>query len=140
MAFTRTPLDPRTFVRGTAAAAGSNRAAPAIAQDMRAKVLRFVPQANLSSLDPMWTTATVTSNHGYYVFDTLFGGDLTLKPRPQMAEGFERSADGRTYRIKLREGLQFHDGTPVRAIDCVASLKRWCVRDTFGQLLAKARS
>lgn len=131
-------MDRRTFVKGTAAAAGSILAAPAIAQDMRAKVLRFVPQANLSSLDPMWTTATVTSNHGYYVFDTLFGGDLTLKPRPQMAEGFERSADGRTYRIKLREGLQFHDGTPVRAIDCVASLKRWCVRDTFGQLLAKA--
>lgn len=132
------PMDRRTFVKGTAAAAGSLLAAPAIAQDMSAKILRFVPQANLTALDPMWTTATVTANHGYYVYDTLFGSDMDLKPRPQMAEGYERSADGRTYRIKLRDGLKFHDGTPVRSNDCVASLKRWCVRDTFGQLLAKA--
>ncbi len=131
-------MDRRTFVKGSAAAAGSILAAPAIAQDMSAKILRFVPQANLSSLDPMWTTATVTANHGYYVYDTLFGADLDLKPKPQMAESYEASANGMTHRIKLREGLKFHDGTPVRSIDCVASLKRWTVRDTFGQLLAKA--
>jgi len=103
-------------------AAASALAAPALAQDMRATTLRFVPQANLSAFDPIWTTATVTSNHGYYIFDTLYGTDLDFKPRPQMAEGHETSDDQRRWRIKLREGLKFHDGTPVRSADCIAIL------------------
>ncbi len=109
-------------------------AAPAIAQ--KPSVLRFVPQANLSVLDPIWTTATVTANHGYYVFDTLYAADSKLRPQPQMAQGHEVSDDGRTWRIRLREGLQFHDGTPVRAVDCIASLQRWTKRESYGQLLA----
>lgn len=108
-------------------------AAPAIAQ--APKVLRFVPQANLSILDPVFTTATVTSNHGYYVFDTLYSVGPDGVAHPQMAEGAEVSDDKRTWKIKLREGLFFHDGTPVRAVDCIASLQRWAVRDPFGQLL-----
>jgi peptide/nickel transport system substrate-binding protein len=129
-------MDRRTFVKG-AGAVTSLLAAPALAQDLSGKILKFVPQANLSSLDPVWTTATVTSNHGYYVYDTLFGLDMSLKVQPQMAEGYEVSPDGRVYRIKLREGLKFHDGSPVRSIDCTSSLKRWSQRDTFGQLLSK---
>ena len=127
-------MDRRTLLKG---AAVSLLAAPALAQDQRAMTLRFVPQANLTSLDPIWTTATVTNNHGYYVYDTLFGQDAKLKPQPQMAESYEVSADGRKWRIRLREGLKFHDGSPVRAVDCEASLKRWCQRDIFGQTLAK---
>jgi peptide/nickel transport system substrate-binding protein len=100
--------------------------------------MKFVPQANLSSLDPVWTTATVTNNHGYYVFDMLYGADENLKPQPQMAEGHEVSADGKTWRIRLRDGLTFHDGTPVKAVDCAASLKRWTQRDPYGQLLGRA--
>ena len=72
------------------------------------------------------------------VFDTLFAADSTLTLRPQMAEGAAVSDDGRSWAIKLREGLRFHDGTPVRAIDRAASLKRWAAKDTFGQLLAEA--
>ena len=98
----------------------------AAAQDSTT-LMKFVPQANLSALDPIWTTATVTNNHGYYVFDMLYGMDENLKPQPQMAEGHEVSADGKTWRIKLREGLSFHDGTPVKAVDCAASVKRWIV-------------
>jgi peptide/nickel transport system substrate-binding protein len=119
-----------------AVAAGALPSAPAVAQNTRAATLRFVPQANLSVLDPIFTTATVTGNHGYYVFDTLYGVDAELKPRPQMAEGHEVSSDGLTWRIRLREGLRFHDGEPVRAVDCVASLRRWCAREPLGQLLA----
>jgi peptide/nickel transport system substrate-binding protein len=126
----------RTLLKAAAATAAP-LAAPAIAQDWRATTLRFVPQANLSVLDPVWTTATVTTNHGYYVFDTLYGVDAALRPRPQMAEGHEVSADGLAWRIRLREGLRFHDGEPVRAADCVASLRRWCAREPFGQLLAR---
>ncbi|MGL4289797.1 MAG: ABC transporter substrate-binding protein, partial [Phreatobacter sp.] len=125
----------RTLLKGAAA---SLLAAPALAQDARATTLRFVPQANLTSLDPIWTTATVTGNHGYYVYDTLYGEDASYKPQPQMAEGHEVLDNGRKWRIRLREGLKFHDGSPVRSADCAASINRWCQRDTFGQLLGKA--
>ena len=125
----------RTFLQGTAAAAllGPGFAAPALAQSASKTTLKFVPQANLSALDPIWTTATVTNNHGYYAFDTLYGADMELKPQPQMAEGHEVLEGGKLWRIKLREGLVFHDGQPVRATDCVASLKRFCQRDSYGQ-------
>jgi len=68
-----------------AAAAALPIAAPAVAQNTRATTLRMVPQANLAVLDPIFTTATVTGNHGFYVFDTLYGVDEHLKPKPQMA-------------------------------------------------------
>ena len=118
-------------------AAASLLAAPAIAQPAKATTLRFVPQANLTALDPVFTTAIVTANHGNYVFDTLYACPMDGQPRPQMAEGHEISPDGRTWRIRLREGLKFHDNTPVRAVDCVASIQRWSKRDPFGQLIAK---
>jgi len=113
-------------------------AAPALAQGSKGNsTLRFIPQANLSALDPIWTTATVTANHGYYVFDVLYSVNAAGEVKPQMAEGHEVLDDGRRWRIRLRPNLKFHDGEPVRAADCVASLKRWAVRDGFGQLLAK---
>jgi peptide/nickel transport system substrate-binding protein len=111
-------------------------ARPAVAQDMRAKTLRFIPQANLTSLDPIWTTATVTTNHGYYIYDTLFSVDGRMQPQPQMAEGAEVSPDQLTWTIRLREGLRFHDNTPVRSADCVASLARFAKKDAFGQIFA----
>ncbi|MFC0408145.1 ABC transporter substrate-binding protein [Roseomonas elaeocarpi] len=120
------------------AAAATLLAAPAVAQNTRGKTLRFVPQSNLSALDPIWTTATVVSNHGYYVFDTLYALDAKGEARPQMAEGHEVSADGRQWRIRLRDGLKFHDNEPVRAVDCIASLQRWGSRDPFGQLMLRA--
>jgi peptide/nickel transport system substrate-binding protein len=109
-----------------------------IAQPANARVLRFVPQANLTVLDPVFTTAAVTANHAWMVYDTLFGVNAAQQARPQMAEGYTVSDDGRTYLIKLRDGLKWHDGEPVRAQDCAASLARWSVRDTFGQTVAKA--
>ena len=124
--------------RALLAGAASTLAAPAIAQDTRRSTLRFVPQANLTVLDPIWTTATVTNGHGNYVFDTLYGCDAALRPQPQMVAGHEVSPDGRHWRLRLREGLWFHDGTPVLARDCAASIARWSKRDSFGQLLARA--
>ena len=110
--------------------------APAIAQPAKTATLRFVPQANLTLLDPVFTTATVTSNHGYYVFDTLYSVGPDGVSHPQMAEGHTVSDDKLSWRIRLRDGLWFHDGSPVRATDCIASIQRWCVRDPFGQSLA----
>lgn len=120
------------------AAAATALSAPAIAQDRRAQTLRFVPSTSLVSLDPVFSTALVSVQHGYHVFDTLYGVDGKLNPQPQMAEAHEVSDDGRTWTIRLREGLKFHDGEPVRASDCAASLLRWSKRDTFGKAVDAA--
>src|SRR5271155_5900068 len=100
--------------------------------------LRFIPQADLRSIDPIWTTAYVTRNFGYLVFDTLFSLDKDFKPQPQMVDRWTVSDDKLTWRFTLREGLKWHDGQPVRAADCVASLERWGKRDTLGQKLIEA--
>src|SRR5437764_10776382 len=100
------------------------------------KVLRFIAQSDLRVLDPIWTTAYITRNHGYCVFDTLFAIDAEFAPHPQMVGDHAVSADQLTYNFKLRDGLAFHDGSPVRGADCVASVKRWMVRDGHGQSIA----
>lgn len=98
-------------------------------------VLKAVMHSDLKIVDPIWTTAYITRNHGYNVYDTLFAMDETGAVRPQMVDGYKVSDDGLTYSFTLREGLQFHDGQPVTAEDAVASIKRWGSRDTMGLLL-----
>ncbi len=112
-------------------------ARPALGQGTTAaaKTLKFVPQADLATLDPIVTTANVTRLHGFAVFDTLYGLDQDYAAKPQMAEGHAVENDGRRVTIRLREGLKFHDGEPVRAQDCVASIRRWAQRDAMGQSL-----
>jgi peptide/nickel transport system substrate-binding protein len=100
------------------------------------QTLRFIPQTDVQVLDPIWTTAYVTRNHGYMVFDTLFAIDSKFQPHPQMVDKFEISSDKLHYSFALRDGLKFHDGQPVRGIDCTTSLKRWMARDALGQTLA----
>src|SRR5258708_34078425 len=128
----------RTFLKGSAglAAMAAAGTAPALAQQAGNRVLRMIPHANLTSVDPIWTTAYISRNHAYMVWDTLYGTDERFQIRPQMAAGHEVSTDGKTYTIGLRDGLKFHDGEPVRARDCVASLTRWSKRDSFGQFAA----
>lgn len=115
----------------SAAAALIAFSAPASAE----KVLRIVPHADLKNLDPIWTTAYITRNHGYMVYDTLFAVDENLKVQPQMVESYEVSDDGLVYTFKLRSGLKWHDGAPVKSEDCIASIKRWGKRDGMGQKL-----
>jgi peptide/nickel transport system substrate-binding protein len=112
-------------------------AAPALGQGVggAAPPLRFVPQADATILDPIVTTAYVTRNHAYLVWDTLYGLDADWRPQPQMVEGHLEEEGGRRVTLRLREGLRFHDGTPVRAVDCVASVRRWAMRDPLGQTL-----
>lgn len=98
-------------------------------------VLRAVVHADLKNIDPIWTTAYITRNHGYMVYDTLFGTDENLQPKPQMVGDYGVSDDGLNWTFTLRDGLAWHDGTPVTADDCVASLRRWGVRDGMGQKL-----
>ncbi len=115
-------------------AAALGLARPALGADP--KVLVHVPQANLTSLDPVWTTAVVTRNAAHLLFETLYARDERLNPHPQMVEGHQVSDGGKRWTMKLREGLRFHTGEPVLARDCVASLKRWMVRDPVGQTIA----
>jgi peptide/nickel transport system substrate-binding protein len=111
-------------------------ARPAVAQPT--SLLRFVPQADLAVLDPIWTTAYVTRNHGYLVFDTLYGQDGTFRASPQMVAGHVVERDGLQWTLTLRDGLAFHDGSRVLARDCVASINRWGRRDAYGQALLAA--
>ncbi len=99
------------------------------------KVFKAAVHADLKNTDPIWTTAYITRNHGYLVYDTLFALDENYEPQPQMVGEHTVSDDGLTYTFTLRDGLKWHDGTPVTAADCVASIQRWGKRDGMGQKL-----
>ncbi|RYF83639.1 MAG: ABC transporter substrate-binding protein [Comamonadaceae bacterium] len=97
--------------------------------------LRVVPSSDLKVLDPVWTTANITRNHSYMIYDTLFGLDEKGVVRPQMVDKYSASADNKVWTFTLRPGLKFHDGSPVTAQDVIASLARWGKRDVLGQKL-----
>ena len=96
------------------------------------KVLRAVMHADVRVIDPIWTTQTIANIHGMLIYDTLFGNDANLKPQPQMVGKYEISPDRLTYTFTLRDGLKFHDGSPVTTKDVIASLKRWGAKDGVG--------
>src|SRR6266550_3483320 len=98
------------------------------------KTITAVMHSDLRIIDPLFTTAYITRDHGYMVFDTLLATDSNFKIQPQMAD-WKISDDKLTYTFTLRDGLKWHDGTPVTAEDCVASLKRWGKVDGMGQKL-----
>src|SRR6266567_2472553 len=110
-------------------------AAGALVCAANAKTLRVAPHSDLKVVDPIWTTALITVNHGYMIYDTLFALDEKLAVQPQMVDRTETSTDKLTWTFTLRDGLEWHDGAPVTAEDCVASLKRWGARDGMGQKL-----
>ncbi len=130
-------INRRDLLTTAAMATAGSLAAPSILRAQTNRTLRFVPQANLSTLDSVAGTQYVVRNAALLVWDTLYGIDSKLQPKPQMVDSHEESADGNTWTFKLRSGLKFHDDTPVLAKDVVASLKRWVVRDPMGQIIAK---
>jgi peptide/nickel transport system substrate-binding protein len=97
--------------------------------------VKVVPEVDLKVLDPIWTTALITGTHAYLVYDTLFAPDRQQRVHPQMVDKYERDEDGLTWHFKLRDGLGWHDGTPVTARDCVASIRRWAVRSATGKVM-----
>jgi peptide/nickel transport system substrate-binding protein len=106
-------------------------ASPALAQS----TLKIVMHSDLKVIDPIWASAQISRTHGYMVYDTLFGLDGDLKPQPQMVGAWNVDAAGLVYTFQLRDGLNWHDGAPVTAEDCIVSLKRWGSRDVMGQKL-----
>ena len=98
------------------------------------KTITAVMHSDLRIIDPLFTTAYITRDHGYMVFATLLATDSNFKVQPQMAD-WKVSDDKLTYTFTLRDGLKWHDGAPVTAEDCAASLKRWGKNDNMGQKL-----
>jgi peptide/nickel transport system substrate-binding protein len=122
----------RAFTRtGALIVAGLLTLAPGAA--LAQTTLRVVMHSDLKIVDPIWTTAYIVRNHGYMIYDTLFAMDAKGEIRPQMVDKVELSADKLTYTMTLRDGLAWHDGTPVTAEDCAASIKRWAAKDSMGQ-------
>lgn len=113
------------MLHGTARAAGT---------------INVVLESEVVILDPHATTAAITRSFATHVFDTLFAMDGQGRIRPQMVEAWEVSGDQLTWSFRLRAGLQWHDGTPVTAADCVASLERWAPRDALGRMLWAAKA
>jgi peptide/nickel transport system substrate-binding protein len=125
-----------TFVVRTLAVALAVAAAGLVhAQSGDPKVLRVVPHSNLNILDPIWTTQYMARNHGYMIYDTLFGTDEKSQVKPQMVDAWTVSPDNRLWTFTLRPGLEFHDGQPVTGEDVIASIQRWGKRDAMGQKL-----
>ncbi|WP_421996348.1 ABC transporter substrate-binding protein [Reyranella sp.] len=116
-----------------AAAAATLALLPAAAS--AESTLKVVMHSDVKIIDPYWTTAYIVRNYGYMVYDTLLAVDDKLQVKPQMLEGWKISDDKLTYTFTLRDGLKFHDGQPVTAEDCVASLNRWAPKDAMGQKL-----
>jgi peptide/nickel transport system substrate-binding protein len=130
-------MDRRKFLI-TSSASAATLALPGYLRAAPRVEFRWIPQTDLTLLDPTFTTATITQNHAQMVFDTLYGMDNDYQPHPQMASGHEMDPDGLRWVITLRDQLVFHDGSPVRAQDAVASLQRWALRDLMGKSLMEA--
>ena len=128
----------RTWLKGAGSVLAGSLAAPSLVRAASGTTLRFTPQQDLVVLDPVTTTAYISRNHGYMVFDTLYGMDASFKATPQMVDGHTVSDDGRRWDLTLRDGLLWHDGERVLARDCVASIQRWARRDPFGATLMEA--
>jgi peptide/nickel transport system substrate-binding protein len=97
--------------------------------------LKVALHSDLKIIDPVWTTALITTHHGMMIYDTLFSLDEKLRVQPQMVDKYSVSDDKLTWTFTLRDGLEWHDGQPVTAEDCIASIKRWSARDGMGQKL-----
>lgn len=126
----------RAMAAGLMMTAAAMAAPAALAQDQAP--LRIALDGELQILDPVVTSAYLTRNFSLMVFDTLIAQDADGAYRPQMLESWQVSEDRLTYSFTLREGLEWHDGAPVTAEDCVASIRRWAARDGMGRLMMAA--
>ena len=100
------------------------------------QTITVVMHVSLRSLDPIISTTEIVRDYGYMVYDTLLARDAKDQVQPQMVEKWSVSPDGKTYTFTLRDGLKWHDGAPVTADDCVASIQRWATQDKLGQVMA----
>lgn len=121
------------------AIAGAGTAAPGILRAQTrppaSRTIRAVMHGDVSTYDPIWTTANMAAYHGAMVYDTLFGIDEQSRPQPQMVGRHTLSDDKLTWTFELRDGLRWNDGTAVTTADVIPSIKRWAARSGAGQLM-----
>ncbi|HEV8436636.1 MAG TPA: ABC transporter substrate-binding protein [Methylomirabilota bacterium] len=112
---------------------------PAAAQDTprTGGVLRAAMIGEPPSLDLHWTTAVITQQITWHVYETLYTYDREFTPIPMLAEGHTVSDGGRRYTLQLRKGVRFHNGKEMTSADVVASLTRWGRMATPGKALWK---
>ena len=101
------------------------------------KVIKMIPGGDLKIIDPIQNASYISRNHGYMVYDTLFSVDSKGVVKPQMIDTYTLSPDKKKYTFTLRPGLKWHDGAPVTAADCVASIRRWGAKDVSGTLVMR---
>lgn len=89
------------------------------------------------SLDLHWTTAVITQQITWHVYETLYTYDKGFNPIPMLAEGHAIADGGRRYTVKLRQGVRFHNGKEMTSADVVLSLNRWGRMATPGKALWK---
>jgi len=117
---------------GTSAPAAQQQSEPKKGGALKVAILGEPP-----ALDIMFTTATVTRNTAWHMFETLYAPNSKMEPQPFLAEKGEVSADAKSWTFGLRKGTQFHNGKEMKAADVVASLKRWGAMGARGQVIAK---
>ena len=135
MKTTRRTLMKTGLAAGALAAAYVPKKGSAQSAPPASKTIRAVMHGDLRVFDPIWTTANISGYHGAMVYDMLFMVDDKFAAQPQMVDKWNISDDKLTYTFQLRDGLGFHDGTPVTAADCVASIRRWASVDAGGQAM-----
>jgi peptide/nickel transport system substrate-binding protein len=130
-----------TITRRNALAGAATLGAAGIIRPREAraeKSLTVVLESEVVIFDPHFTTAAITRTFGYHIWDTLFAMDGKGEIRPQMVSAYDTSPDKLTWTFTLRDGLKWHDGAPVTAAECVASINRWAPRDAIGRMLRAA--
>ena len=134
------PISKRNLLLGSAGVAAGLRveATRAAEAGVNAAPVNVLLESEVVIVDPHMTTAAITRTFAYHIWDTLFSQNDAGEIKPQMVESWEESPDRLHWRFKLRDKLSFHDGAPVTAADCVASLSRWAPRDALGRRLVAA--
>lgn len=94
----------------TLACVAALAAAPASARGITVAV-----GSSFTTLDPYNASDLLSRNVAKSFYEGLYAFDKDLKPRPQLATGYEVSKDGLIYTFHLRPGVKFHDGSDFNA-------------------------
>lgn len=103
------------------------------AQPKKGGTLKVAIFGEAPSLDPQFSTATITRNLSSHMFEGLFGTDMQFRPKLDLAESYEMSKDGKTATFRLHKGITFHNGKEMTSADVAASLRRFGTFATRGK-------
>lgn len=112
-------------------------AKPEAGEPQQGGEIRIAFEADPPALDWASSGSFSTANVAYHIFEQLFALDKDLSVKPMLADSYEMSSDQKTYTIKLRQGVKFHNGAEMKADDVIASMKRWMTISRFGKIAAE---